>query len=193
MSIILPAFSSSDLKVFPLYLRHCRSFGSAPSLPNLPRAGRCLACFPPSCEQPLSRQLIARRSQDRRDCVIYSVPHTLLSINPTDSPKHASRSWPLPFLVTNVPEPERPLSPARPSVRPAPAAPYGLASYGICGRFSPLLTQTRKPSPNTIGQRWISRFGVSVFGPSSSACRWCRELYKYPCAEVLAGLPSRSL
>ena len=34
-----------------------------------------------------------------RDCVIYSVPHTLYSINPTDSPKHASRSWPLSFLV----------------------------------------------------------------------------------------------
>ena len=26
-----------------------------------------------------------------RDCVIYSVPHTLYSINPTDSPRHASR------------------------------------------------------------------------------------------------------
>ena len=86
MSLILPAFSSPDLKAFPLHLRHCRSSGSAPSLPNLPRAGRCLACFPPSCQQPLSRPLTSRRSQDRRDCVIYSVPHTLLSTNPTDSP-----------------------------------------------------------------------------------------------------------
>ena len=40
MSLILPAFSSPDLKAFPLHLRHCRSSGSAPSLPNLPRAGR---------------------------------------------------------------------------------------------------------------------------------------------------------
>lgn len=36
----------------------------------------------------------------RRDCVIYSVPHTLLSTNPTDSPRHASRSWRLSFLIT---------------------------------------------------------------------------------------------
>ena len=80
MLSILPAFSSPELKAFPLHLRHYRSCGSAPSLPNLPRAGRCLACFPPSCQQPLSRQLTSRRSQDRRDCVIYSAPHTLLSI-----------------------------------------------------------------------------------------------------------------
>ena len=86
MLSILPAFSSPDLKAFPLHLRHCRSSSSAPSLPNLPRAGRCLACFPPTCQQPLSRQLTSRRSQDRRDCVIYSVPHPLHSINPTDSP-----------------------------------------------------------------------------------------------------------
>ena len=37
-------------------------------------------------------------------------------------------------------------------IRPPPAAPYGLASYGICGQFPHLLTQTRKPSPNTTGQ-----------------------------------------
>ena len=35
----------------------------------------------------------------RRDCVIYSVPLSLLSINPTDSPRHASRPWRLSFLV----------------------------------------------------------------------------------------------
>ena len=69
MSLILPAFSSPDLKAFPLHLRHCRSSGSAPSLPNLPRAGR-----------------VGRFASRRRDSVIYSVPHTLLSTNPTDSP-----------------------------------------------------------------------------------------------------------
>ena len=31
------------------------------------------------------------RGRAGRDCVIYSVPHSLLSINPTDSPRHASR------------------------------------------------------------------------------------------------------
>ena len=40
MLSILPAFSSPELKAFPLHLRHIRSFGSAPSLSNLPRAGR---------------------------------------------------------------------------------------------------------------------------------------------------------
>ena len=35
---------------------------------------------------------------------------------------------------------------------PPPAAPYGLAPCGICGQFPHLLTQTRKPSPNTTGQ-----------------------------------------
>ena len=37
---MMPAFSSPDLKAFPLHLRHYRSSGSAPSLPNLPRAGK---------------------------------------------------------------------------------------------------------------------------------------------------------
>jgi len=37
-------------------------------------------------------------------------------------------------------------------IRPPPAAPYGLAPCGICGQFPHLLTQTRKPSPNTTGQ-----------------------------------------
>ena len=65
MLSILPAFSSSDLKVF---LRLKKSFKSS--------AGG-----------------------QRRDCVIYSVPLSLLSINPTDSPRHASRLWRSLFLV----------------------------------------------------------------------------------------------
>ena len=40
MCLMMPAFSSPDLKAFPLHLRHYRSSGSAPSLPNLPRAGK---------------------------------------------------------------------------------------------------------------------------------------------------------
>ena len=52
---ILPAFSSPDLKAFPLHLRHCRSSSSAPSLPNLPRAGRAwsLSRSVPSCSAQL--------------------------------------------------------------------------------------------------------------------------------------------
>ena len=69
MLSIMAAFSSPELKAFPLHLRHIRSFGSAPSLPTLPRAAR-----------------LVRFASQRRDCVIYSVPHPLHSINPTDSP-----------------------------------------------------------------------------------------------------------
>ena len=154
MLSILPAFSSPDLKAFPLHLRHCRSSGSAPSLPNFPRAGRCLACFPPSCQQPLSRQLTSRRSQDGRDCVIYSVPHTLLSTNPTDSPDSRISVGALVVLSVGLCQSrkDRYLPPEPLCVRLLPR-PHGLAPYGICGRFSPLLTQTRKPSPNTIGQK----------------------------------------
>ena len=39
------------------------------------------------------------RGRAGRDCVIYSVPLSLLSINPTDSPRHASRLWRSLFLV----------------------------------------------------------------------------------------------
>ena len=39
------------------------------------------------------------RGRAGRDCVIYSVPLPLLSINPTDSPRHASRLWRSLFLV----------------------------------------------------------------------------------------------
>ena len=56
MLSILPAFSSPDLKAFPLHLRHCRSSGSAPSLPNLPRAGRARLCLP--CQPSSSRLFV---------------------------------------------------------------------------------------------------------------------------------------
>ena len=39
------------------------------------------------------------RGRAGRDCVIYSVPLSLHSINPTDSPRHASRLWRSLFLV----------------------------------------------------------------------------------------------
>ena len=39
------------------------------------------------------------RGRAGRDCVIYSVPLSLLYINPTDSPRHASRLWGLMILV----------------------------------------------------------------------------------------------
>ena len=39
------------------------------------------------------------RGRAGRDCVIYSVPLSLHSINPTDSPRHALRLWRSLFLV----------------------------------------------------------------------------------------------
>ena len=55
MLSILPAFSSPELKAFPVHLRHIRSFGSTPSLPTLPWAAR-----------------LVRFASQRRVCVIYS-------------------------------------------------------------------------------------------------------------------------
>ena len=45
------------------------------------------------------RAELVRFASQRRDCVIYSVPHPLHSINPTDSPTPASRSLMSSFLV----------------------------------------------------------------------------------------------
>ena len=45
------------------------------------------------------RAELVRFASQRRDCVIYSVPLPLLSINPTDSPTPASRSLMSSFLV----------------------------------------------------------------------------------------------
>ena len=45
------------------------------------------------------RAELVRFASQRRDCVIYSVPLPLLSINPTDSPIPASTLWRSSFLV----------------------------------------------------------------------------------------------
>ena len=179
MSLILPASSSPDLKAFPLHLCHYRSFGSAPSLPNLPRAGRCLACFPPSCQQPLSRQLTSRRSQDRRDCVIYSVPHTLLSTNPTDSPDTRFSVMAAVVLSGCLCQSRKdPYLPSQPfSVRHLPRTNV-LASYGICRQFPHPLSRTRKPPSNTIGQRTFSRLSIISSATSSPARRIVLRLYQ---------------
>ena len=48
---------------------------------------------------------------------------------------------------------------------PAPAAPYGLASYGICRQFPHPLSRKRKPSSNTTGQRMMPASTGSVPDP----------------------------
>ena len=56
-----------------------------------------------------------------------------------------------------VPEPERPSSIASASVRPAPAAAYGLAPYAICVRLQPQLSPSLHPAPNSTGQLMNAR------------------------------------
>ena len=46
------------------------------------------------------------------------------------------------------------------SVRPAPAAAYGLAPYAICVRLQTRLTPSLHPAPNSIGHLMNARFSV---------------------------------
>ena len=184
MSLILPAFSSPDLKAFPLCSKSSKS-----------SEGGQMSCLLSSelSAAAIASAHISAQPRPARLCDLFRSAY---------APLHKShrlakvRIKVVEFVVLNHrkcqsrKDPYLPLEPQCVRLLPRP---HGLAPYGICGRFPPLLTQTRKPSPNTIGQRWISRFGVSASAPSSPACRWCRELYKCPCAEVLAGLPSRFL
>jgi len=61
-----------------------------------------------------------------------------------------------------VPEPEGPSSIASASVRPAPAAAYGLASYAICVRLQPRLSPSLHPAPNSIGHLMNARFDLGA-------------------------------
>ena len=59
-----------------------------------------------------------------------------------------------------VPEPERPISLAPASVRPAPAAAYGLAPYAICVRLQRRLAPSLHPAPNGTGNLMNARFSL---------------------------------
>ena len=88
----------------------------------------------------------------RRDCVIYSVPLSLLSINPTDSPDSRISVGALVILSVGLCKSRKDLlSPARTSVRPAPAAPYGLASSRFRSLFVKgcALPKKRPPPPRS--------------------------------------------
>ena len=156
MCLILPAFSSPDLKAFPLHLRHYRSSGSAPSLPNLPRAGR-VGRFAPNGE------------------TVCFVP--LRSTNPTDSPDTRISVEALVVLSDSLclwrKDPYLPSQPF--SVRHLPRTNV-LASYGICRQFPHPLSRTRKPPSNTIGQRELTDASASVLASPSCPARmkqWC--------------------
>ena len=154
MCLILPAFSSPDLKAFPLHLRHCRSSGSAPSLPNLPRACRARLCLP--C-QPSSSRLSAP-------------PYRRQTLQPqTRHPSH--QRW---YVLL--------LSDCQCQWRKDPHLPYQPHPSATCRalRACPLwhlwpvsasASQTRKPSPNTIGPLTFARLGLITSPPSSPARR----------------------
>ena len=152
MLSIMAAFSSPDLKAFPLHLRHIRSFGSAPSLPTLPRAAR-----------------LVRFASQRRDCVIYSVPLPLLSINPTDSPDSRISVGAFDNLSVGLCQSRKdrylPLQPL--CVRLLPRTNV-LAPYGICRQFPHPLSRTRKPPSNTIGQSGLT--DASALVTTSPSC-----------------------
>ena len=106
-----------------------------------------------------------------RDCVISSVPLSLLSINPTDSPKHASRSWPLSFLVWVCARAGKTLI-SRSNLCPSGSC-RALQACPLWHLWpvSASASQTRKPSPNTIGPHTFARLSLITSLPSSPARR----------------------
>ena len=150
MSLILPAFSSPDLKAFPLCSKSSKSSEGGQSW-------------------PLRAQW--------RDSVIYSAPHSLHSINPTDSPESRISVGALVVLSDSLclwrKDPYLPSQPF--SVRHLPRTNV-LASYGICRQFPHPLSRTRKPPSNTIGQRELTDASASVLASPSCPARmkqWC--------------------
>ena len=157
MCLILPAFSSPDLKAFPLHLRHCRSSGSAPSLPNLPRAGRVVR-FAPNGE------------------TVCFVP--IRSTNPTDSPDSRISVGALVVLSDGLclwrKEPYLPHECQ--CVRHLPR-PTGLPLWHLPS-VSASASRRRKPPSNTIGQRTFFRLSIISSAASSPARRIVLGFYQ---------------
>ena len=150
MNLILPAFSSPDLKAFPLHLRHYRSSGSAPSLPNLPRAGR------------------VGRVAPNGETVCF-VP--LRSTNPTDSPD-ARISVGASVVLSDCCACGGKTLISRLDLYPS-ATCRGLRPC-LLWHLWPVSTsalQTRKPSPNTIGPPTFARLCVTAALTAISARR----------------------
>ena len=156
MSLILPAFSSPDLKAFPLHLRHYRSSGSAPSLPNLPRACRARLCLP--CQPSSSR--------------LFAPPYRRQTLQPqTRHPSH--QRW---YVLL--------LSYSKCQWRKDPHLPYQPHPSATCRALRACLLwhlwpvsasalQTRKPSPNTIGPPTFARLCVTAALTAISRPKGC--------------------
>ena len=115
--------------------------------------------------------------------MIYSVPLSLLSINPTDSPDSRISVGALVILSVGLCKSRKDrLSPARTSVRPAPAAPYGLASSRFRSLFVKgcALPKNRPPPPRSRVRTDAS--ASMLTSPSYPARKTCRRMYV--CIEI---------
>ena len=136
-------FSSPDLKAFPLLKKSFKSSAG----------GQGLVAFP-VCAQLLrtATHLFPAHAPKRRDCVIYSVPHPLHSINPTDSPDSRISVGALVVLSVSLYLSRKdrylPLQPS--SVRLLPR-PTGLLLWHLPS-VSASASRKRKPPSNTTGQ-----------------------------------------
>ena len=156
MCLILPAFSSPELKAFPLHLRHCRSSGSAPSLPNLPRAGK--SCLLSSVLSAASIASAHNPAQPRpaRLCALFRS-----AIAPLHKPPQTRRRSHQPCCVVLLSAPQYPWrkDPHLPSQPPSsatcrartglPPMPF-VSGFRICSRrreTRPQIPQAKENSP----------------------------------------------
>ena len=151
------------MKAFPLHLRHYRSSGFAPSLPNPPRAVKgetesVVSVFLRSSRRPSSalQDLRPRSSSDvRRNSLRKPAPPA------TDSPTLASRLVGQCFYSDAGASGGKTLISRLNLIRPPPAAPYGLAPCGICGQFPhlPCRRENRPQTPqvkeDTYARMWV--------------------------------------
>ena len=125
------------------------------------RGRSSLACFPPCCQQPLTRPLTTRRSQDRRDCVCRVCLPPLVT-STTDSPTLASRLVGQCFYSDAGASGGKTLI-SRLNLYPSATcrALWACPLWDLWSVSASAL-QTRKPSPNTTGQRRYLRPNVGA-------------------------------
>ena len=160
----MTAFSSPDLKAFPLHLRHYRSSGFAPSLPNPPRAVKgetvsVVSVFLRSSRRPSSalQDLRPRSSSDvRRNSLLKPAPPA------TDSPTLASMLVGWCFYSDAGASGGKTLI-SRLNLYPS-ATCRALRACPLWHLWSVSASalQTRKPPPNTTGQRRYLRPNVGA-------------------------------
>ena len=137
---------------------------------------------------------LVRFASQRRDCVIYSVPLSLLSINPTDSPDSRISVGAFDDLSVGLCQSRKYpyLPPERLCVRLLPR-PTGLPPMAFAVSFR-IRSRTRKPPSNTIGQRELTDASASVQNlPSCPALKTCRRMCIYIEIECTTSLRGTAL